>query len=99
MGGLTRRTFTQGALAGIVGIAGTAACGVGPQAGGSGGADALKSKGPVTLKLNYRTEMYVPTRANEFTEKYPNVKVDLLTDTGELTASIVSPPLPSDLIT
>ena len=85
MSELTRRTLTRGLLAGIVGVAGTAACGTGPQAGGgssSSGADALKSKGPVTLKLNYRTEMYVPNRAKEFTDKYPNIKVDLLTDTG-----------------
>jgi len=36
----------------------------------------------VTLKLNYRTEMYIPTRAKEFTEQYPWITVDLLTDTG-----------------
>ena len=48
----------------------------------SGPQPATTSKQPVTLKLNYRTEMYVPQRAKEFTDQYPNVKVDLLTDTG-----------------
>ncbi len=50
--------------------------------GAATGPDSTKSKQPVTLKLNYRTELYVPKRAEQFTAEHPNVKIDLLTDTG-----------------
>jgi ABC-type glycerol-3-phosphate transport system substrate-binding protein len=36
----------------------------------------------VTLKLNYRTEQYIPKRAEEFTQQHPWITVELLTDTG-----------------
>ena len=74
---VTRRSLaaTQlGAAAFVI-----AACA--PGAAGTG-SDVTKSKEPVTLKLNYRTEMYIPKRAEQFTTQYPNIKVDLLTDTG-----------------
>src|SRR5436305_1185495 len=80
---MTRRTavrMVSGTALAFAGVAGVAACGVGPQ--GSGGAPAGQSKQPVTLKLNYRTEMYVPNRAKEFTQQYPWITVELLTDTG-----------------
>jgi multiple sugar transport system substrate-binding protein len=50
--------------------------------GAAGTSDTTKSKQPVTLKLNYRTELYIPKRAEQFTAANPNVKIDLLTDTG-----------------
>ncbi|HEU5314880.1 MAG TPA: sugar ABC transporter substrate-binding protein [Chloroflexota bacterium] len=73
---ITRRRFASTA-APALGLA-LAAC----APGSAGSSDATKSKQPVTLKLNYRTEMYVPKRAEQFTQQYPNVKVDVLTDTG-----------------
>jgi multiple sugar transport system substrate-binding protein len=51
-------------------------------AGETGSVDPNKAKQPVTLKLNHRAEMYVPKRAQEFTERNPHIKVDILTDTG-----------------
>ena len=49
---------------------------------GTGASDPTQTKQPVTLKLNHRTEMYVPKRAQDFTDRNPHVKVDILTDTG-----------------
>src|SRR5690242_18563149 len=79
---MTRRTVVRmvsGAALALAGVAGMAACGVGPQGGGT---TPGQSKQPVTLKLNYRTEMYIPNRAKEFSQQYPWITVELLTDTG-----------------
>jgi ABC-type glycerol-3-phosphate transport system substrate-binding protein len=77
-GCVTRRTVLGGGVAALGGV-GLAACS--PGQGRSGPAD-VKSRQPVTLKLNYRTEQYIPVRAQQFTEQYPWIKVELLTDTG-----------------
>ncbi len=73
----TRRAAV-GSAAALLGMA-LAACGVGPAGGGPA---ETKARQPVTLKLNYRTERYIPVRAQQFTDQYPWIKVDLLTDTG-----------------
>jgi multiple sugar transport system substrate-binding protein len=66
---------------------------------GSGGSAANPSKQPVTLQLNYRTEMYVPTRAKQFTEQFPWITVDLLTDTGyEKLVTQIAAGAPGDVI-
>src|SRR5687768_16698805 len=81
-GGSVSTMVTRRSLAAApVGVAVFAIAACAPGATGAG-SDVTKSKEPVTLKLNYRTEMYVPKRAEQFTAQYPNVKVDLLTDTG-----------------
>jgi multiple sugar transport system substrate-binding protein len=70
-------------MAGAVAAAGgavLAACAPGEP--GQGGPADTKAKTPVTLKLNYRTELYIPKRAEQFTAQNPHIKVDLLTDTG-----------------
>ena len=56
-----------------------AACAPGGQ---TGGPSANQAKQPVTLKLNHRTEMYVPKRAQEFSAANPHAKIEILTDTG-----------------
>jgi hypothetical protein len=82
----TRRTLVRtgaGALA-LAGVAGLGACG--PAGGGAGdgaaGAGGAQSKGPITLRVNYRTEKYFPVRAQQFTEANPNVKIDMVADSG-----------------
>src|SRR5688572_30473071 len=57
--GRTRRAAMAGATA-AAGSVVFAACAPGGQ--GQGGPTDAKSKTPVTLKLNYRTELYIPTR-------------------------------------
>ena len=74
---LTRRTVTA-SIASAAALA-IAACAPGGQ---TGGPSSSQSKQPVTLKLNYRTEMYVPKRAEQFTAQFPHAKVEVLTDTG-----------------
>src|SRR5437867_2606797 len=84
MSSITRRKAVRtaaGATLAFAGVMGAAACG-GPSATSGNAGGGTKSKQPVTLKLNYRTEMYIPTRAKQFTEQYPWISVDLLTDTG-----------------
>jgi ABC-type glycerol-3-phosphate transport system substrate-binding protein len=79
---INRRT-ALGTAAGIYGGAGLAAMSAACGPGSSAGAPAAdKTKPPVTLKLNYRTENYIPIRAQQFSAQYPWVTVDLLTDTG-----------------
>ena len=70
---------TRRAALATASVAVLAACAPGGQ---QDGAADTRTKAPVTLKLNYRTEMYIPTRAAQFTAQYPHIKVDLLTDTG-----------------
>src|SRR6266542_3920831 len=82
---ITRRKAVRtaaGATVALAGVLSAAACGAGPSATSGNAGGGTKSKQPVTLKLNYRTEMYIPTRAKQFTEQYPWISVDLLTDTG-----------------
>ncbi|HEX2032566.1 MAG TPA: sugar ABC transporter substrate-binding protein [Chloroflexota bacterium] len=67
------------AAAGLGGAAGLAACTTGPA--GGGGTES-RTRQPVTLKLNYRTEQYVPVRARQLSEQYPWLTVELLADTG-----------------
>jgi multiple sugar transport system substrate-binding protein len=71
------------ALLGLAGGGGIlAACApAGPGSAGGGQTDP-RSRQPVTLKLNYRTELYIPERAKQLSEQYPWVTVELLTDTG-----------------
>ncbi|MGH2366724.1 MAG: ABC transporter substrate-binding protein [Chloroflexota bacterium] len=56
-----------------------AACG--PQGAGSG-SDATQSKQPITLRVNHRTEKYIPERGKQFTQQYPHITVELLPDSG-----------------
>jgi multiple sugar transport system substrate-binding protein len=74
----TRRAALRGAAA-FTGAPALAACAAGQPGAGQ---PATSAKTPVTLKVNYRTEMYIPRRAQEFSALYPWVTVDLLTDTG-----------------
>ena len=74
----TRRGFTAG-LAGLAGLY-AAACGGAPQA--SSGTDASKSKQPVTLRVNHRTEKYIPERTKKFSQQNPHVTVELIPDSG-----------------
>ncbi|HEX2184735.1 MAG TPA: extracellular solute-binding protein, partial [Chloroflexota bacterium] len=71
--------YTRRAALGGLGAAGLAACAQG-QTGGA--APQTRSRQPVTLKLNYRTEQYVPVRARQLSEQYPWLTVELLADTG-----------------
>ena len=41
-----------------------------------------KAAGPVTVRVNHRTEKYVPVRTKKFSDAYPNVTVELLQDSG-----------------
>ena len=69
------------ALAGLAGLTGLVACA--PAGGGAApGAGSAQSKGPVTLRVNYRTERYFPVRAQQFTDANPNVRVDMVPDSG-----------------
>ena len=63
-------------------LAGVAACGPAGESGGAGAGAGTQSKGPVTLRVNYRTEKYFPVRAQQFTDANPNVKVDMVADIG-----------------
>jgi ABC-type glycerol-3-phosphate transport system substrate-binding protein len=73
-----RRVLAQGAVVAGGGV--LAACG--PVQGPGAGEGASRAKQPVTLKLNYRTEQYIPKRTEQFTQQYPHMKVETLTDTG-----------------
>jgi len=64
------------ALLGVV----AAACG-GPQATGTADSG-QRTKQPVTLRLNHRTEKYFPVRAKEFGSAHPHITVDLVPDSG-----------------
>jgi multiple sugar transport system substrate-binding protein len=77
---ITRRGFTGGTAA-AAGALGLAACGQ-QATGGTPSQNAGQAKQPVTLKLNHRTEQYVPKRAEQFTQANPHIKVEILTDTG-----------------
>jgi multiple sugar transport system substrate-binding protein len=55
-----------------------AACGAAQQAGGGSAA----SKPPVTLRVNHRTEKYIPEWGKQFTQRYPNVTLEFLPDSG-----------------
>jgi multiple sugar transport system substrate-binding protein len=70
-----------GALAGLS-LAGVAACGPAGESGGNGAGAGTQSKGPVTLRVNQRTDKYFHVRAQQFTDANPNVKVDVVTDVG-----------------
>src|SRR5918911_3741250 len=81
----TRRTVVgSGAALGLAGLAGflATACGVGQSGGSSGAASGAKSKQPVTLRVNYRTEKYLPERFKKYTEQNPNVTVEGIPDSG-----------------
>lgn len=43
---------------------------------------AAASRGPVTLRLDYRTESWIADRARALTLAYPSITVDLVADTG-----------------
>ncbi len=79
MARITRRGFGGSTSVGVGALA-LAACG--QQTTGGSSESASKAKQPVTLKLNHRTELYVPKRAEQFTQQNPHIKVDILTDTG-----------------
>jgi multiple sugar transport system substrate-binding protein len=55
------------------------ACGPAP-----GGYDRAPAPGaaPATLRLNYRTEEYLPDRVRVFMEQHPTIRVDLVADSG-----------------
>jgi ABC-type glycerol-3-phosphate transport system substrate-binding protein len=55
-----------------------AACG----AAGAGGDRPAASAQPVTLRVNHRTEKYIPEVGKSFTAKYPHITVEYLPDTG-----------------
>jgi multiple sugar transport system substrate-binding protein len=100
-----RRRTRRGAVlhaAGLLGLAAAAACapsGAGGTAGTAGGQAGARARQPVTLKLNYRTELYIPERAKQFSQQYPWISVELLTDTGyeKLVAQIAAGD-PGDII-
>ncbi len=75
---VTRKGFV-GLAAGLVGLA-AAACGGTPQASSS--TDASKSKQPLTLRVNHRTEKYIPERGQKFTRQNPNITVEMIPDSG-----------------
>ncbi len=80
MASVTRRGFT-GFGAGLMGLA-AAACGGATQTGAGAGGDATKSRQPLTLRVNHRTEKYIPEVGKQFTQKYPHITVEYLPDTG-----------------
>ena len=41
-----------------------------------------KAAAPVTLRVNHRTEKYIPVRAKKFSDLNPNVTVELVQDSG-----------------
>jgi multiple sugar transport system substrate-binding protein len=75
MGWVTRRVVTLGAVA--AGSAALAACG--PPAASGGGA---KSSPPITLRVNHRTEKYIPEVGKAFTQRYPHITVQYMPDSG-----------------
>jgi ABC-type glycerol-3-phosphate transport system substrate-binding protein len=79
MGRTSRRKWLGGGGAAFGGVIG-AACGApAEQSAPAGGAAA---KQPVTLRLNFRTEKWIPERAKEFTAAFPLVTVDPVANTG-----------------
>lgn len=74
-----RRKLIGGAAT-LAGALSVAACG--GQSGGGTTVDASRSRQPVTLRLNHRTEKYFSVRAKEFSEAYPWITVDLVPDSG-----------------
>jgi multiple sugar transport system substrate-binding protein len=80
--GPTRRRFAAGA-AGLVGLGGLlGAAGCGAPAGDGAPSAAGQARTPVTLRLNHRTERYFAVRTKQFSEAYPWITVDLVTDSG-----------------
>ena len=80
VGGATRRrvaVWTGLAVGGSALLA--SACGRATQ---EAPAAARPSKGPVTLRVNYRTEQWIVDRAKAFTAANPTVTVDLVADSG-----------------
>ena len=75
MASVTRRGFT-GFGAGLMGLA-AAACGGATQTGAGAGGDATKSRQPLTLRVNHRTEKYIPEVGKQFTQKYPHITVGI----------------------
>ena len=73
-----RRRLLTTPLAGAAVVATLTAC---AQTGG-GGADAAPARQPVTLRVNHRTEKYLPERGQKFTAQYPHITVDFLPDSG-----------------
>lgn len=77
--GPTRRASLGGATA-LLGLTAMAACGT--TTGGATPADGQRTQQPVTLRLNYRAERYIPERAKAFTAANPRITVDLVPDSG-----------------
>jgi ABC-type glycerol-3-phosphate transport system substrate-binding protein len=75
-GRLTRRRVAAGAAVGVACLA--AACGPAP----GGGTDVARSRQPVTLRVNYRTERYLPERFKQFSQQYPHITVEGIPDSG-----------------
>lgn len=75
MGRVMRRAVMVGAAA--WGGAALAACG--QPADSVGGA---KTTQPVTLRVNHRTEKYIPEVGKIYTQKYPHITVEYMPDSG-----------------
>jgi ABC-type glycerol-3-phosphate transport system substrate-binding protein len=77
---LTRRRL-MGALGagGVLGGAPLAACSPAARGGEGEGSRSLQ---PVTLRVNHRTEKYIPERGAKFTAQYPHITVEFLPDSG-----------------
>jgi multiple sugar transport system substrate-binding protein len=75
---VTRR-WVVGSASGVAAFA-AVACGAQPQGGSAG--TAARSNQPVTLRVNHRTEKYIPVRGQKFTQQYPHITVEFLPDSG-----------------
>src|SRR5207247_1085916 len=67
-------TTVLAALGGLLASACAGAAGSAPPAN--------QSSAPVTLRVDYRTENYIPGQMNVFMDQHPNIKVELVPDTG-----------------
>lgn len=77
---VSRRAFVSGSAAGFGGFLATA-CSRQPQAGTPAGGEQATRR-PVTLRLNYRNETYIPERAKDFSQAYPWITVETIPDSG-----------------
>lgn len=75
---MTRRRYLA-----VAAVGGALAGGCGPLRGGERtGPGAKTPRQPVTLRLNYRTESYIPARAKDFSAANPGITVEPLPDSG-----------------